>query len=68
MNEAEIRQAAAMYALVAEMEAIKAEIEAMKADNQERESRGESLAWSGVMFKEASGQLSLISQRLRNEI
>ena len=68
MNEGEIRQAAQMYALVAEMEEIKAHIEAMKADNAEREGRGESLAWPGRMFQEASDALSHISWCFRNEI
>lgn len=68
MTEGEIRQAAQMFALVAEMEEVKANIEAMKADNTERESRGESLAWPGSMFQEASDALSHISWRFRNEI
>ena len=68
MNEGEIRQAASMYALVAEMEEIKANIEAMKADNQERESQGLALAWPGKMFQDASEALSHISWRFKNEI
>ena len=64
----EIKRAALMYALVAEMEEIKANIEAMKADNAERESRGESIAWPGQMFQDASDALSHVSWRLRNEI
>jgi len=68
MNEAEIRQAASMYALVTEMEEIKANIEAMKVDNAERESRGEAMAWPYKEFQDASEALSHISWRLRNEI
>jgi hypothetical protein len=68
MSVDEIKLAAQMYAIVAEMEEIKANIEAMKADNAERESRGESVAWPGRMFQEASDSLSHISWRFRNEI
>ena len=68
MDEGTIRQAAQMYAIVAEMEEIKANIEAMKADNAERESRGEALAWPYSSFQDASEALSKISWRLSNEI
>ena len=68
MGKGKIRQTAQMYALVAEMEEIKANIEAMKTDNAERESRGESLAWPGEVFQDASDALSHISWRFRNEI
>jgi len=68
MDEGTVIQAAKMWALVAEMEEVKANIEAMKADNQEREARGEALAWPYSMFQDASEALSKVSWKLRNEI
>lgn len=68
MSEGEIRQAAKMYALVAEMEAVKASIEGMKADNKQREIVGASMAWPGDCFVDAQLQLEAIATRFRDEI
>ena len=68
MEEGTVRQAAKMYALVAEMEEIKTNVEAMKAENTERASRGERLSWPYSSFQDASEALSKISWKLNNEI
>ena len=68
MNESEIRQAAQMYALVAEMEAVKSKIEGMKVENEYRISQGLSNAFSGYSFFKAETELVKIASRLRDEI
>lgn len=68
MNERAIRNAASMYALVAEMESIKAAVETMKIGNIERENRGESLAYGQEDFGDLSEALYEIASRLRREI
>ena len=68
MDEATVRQAASMWALVAEMESIKAGIEAMKVENVERERGGFAMAWPYNMFQDAADALKSIAEKLRNEI
>ena len=68
MNEGEIRQAAKMYALIAEMEAIKARIEGMKVENELRLSQGFSRAFNSTYFFKADVELMKIADRLRKEI
>ena len=68
MNESEIRQAAQMYALVAEMEAAKATIEGMKVENEHRTSQGLPPEFSSDYFFKADAELVRIAIRLRNEI
>ena len=62
MNEAEIRQCAGMWALVAEMNGIVAEIEAMKRKNIDDIYFGENHFWN------ASMRLHDIANRLRTEV
>ena len=68
MNESEIRQAAKMYALIAEMEAVRARIEGMKVENELRYQQDLSYAYGGNHFKEAEEDLMKIADRLRDEI
>jgi hypothetical protein len=68
MNGGEIRQAAKMYALIAEMEAVKARIEGMKVENELRTQQGLSNAYGGNHFMEAEEALMKIADRLRDEI
>ena len=68
MNESEIRQAAQMYALVAEMEAVKAMIEGIKVENAHKTSQGLPPAYSSGYFFEAETELVKIASRLRDEI
>ena len=68
MNEGEIRQAASMYALVAEMESVKANIEGMKAFNSMREMMGDSVAYNQEAFSGCENQLLEIAKRLATEI
>ena len=68
MNESEIRQAAGMYALVAEMHSINASIEGMKAENTTRESQGYAMAYDDKAFNDAGKELEVIATRLREEI
>jgi hypothetical protein len=68
MNEGEIRQLAAMYAMVAEVEAVKVKIEAMKIDNKEREENGLDMKWGGDIFRDAARGIELLAEKLREEI
>lgn len=68
MNEGEIRQAAKMYALVAEMEAIKTFILLMTWENEERKVQGEAPAYSWVDLTYSQQDLEKIARRLREEI
>lgn len=68
MNEGEIRQAAQMYALVAEMHGVVASVEGMKADNAEREAAGLAQAWPGGVFDDARQELENIAKLLRDTI
>jgi len=65
MDEGTVRQAANMFALVADMEAVKARVEGMKAENGIRESLGHSLAYDSEHFAEAEKELSSIGHLLR---
>ena len=65
MREEELRQAAHMYALVAEMEATKANIEGMRAANMQREACGDAMAYSEDHFQGAANDLAAIADRLR---
>lgn len=68
MNERAIRNAASMYALVAEMEAVKATLEALKAECAARQARGEPLGDVTEVFESGAKALSEIASRLRREI
>ncbi len=68
MDEGEIRQLAAMYAIVADMEATKAQIEGMKADNTEREAHGLALAWPRGSFEDEANVLRTLAKLLRDTI
>ena len=64
MNEGEIRQAALMYALIADMEAIKARVEGMKAYNNS----GFDNSYAEETFENYTCELEQIAKRLREEI
>ena len=68
MNEGEIRQAAKMYALIAEMEAVKARIEGMKVENEECIQQSKAIFYIRENFYEAEEALMKIADRLRKEI
>jgi len=62
MNEEDIRFFAQVQAICGEMKALEMSVEGMKADNDEREHRGEALAWTGDMFRQAeSDMLALVN-------
>jgi len=68
MHEGEIRQAAQMFALVAEMHSINASIEGMKSENTTRESQGYAMAYDDAAFNSCCKELEVIAKRLREEI
>ena len=68
MEEGEIRQLAALQALIADMLAINANVEGMKAENLLREHRGESTAYTDLSFFKRSEELTAIANRMRLEI
>lgn len=68
MDEATVRMAAQMWAIVAEMRAVEAQVEGMKAENQARMSCGHALAYNEGDFVGASSDLQNLANRLRTEV
>jgi len=67
-GEAEIRQDAAMWALVAELKGHEADLEGLKAENAARLAAGGEPAYLGEQFWGISKAMRDIAERLRKEI
>lgn len=68
MNEAEIRQLAALHSLLAEIKAVETEVEGMKYENEQRLSLGLSIAYSSKDFMESANDLRRLSEKLKTDI
>lgn len=68
MTDGEIRQAAQMYALVAEIETVKVFVEGMKAENAMRAFHGVTPAYNEAAFRITAEELAKLAKRLREEI